>query len=511
MKDQRRKKKATYASTWLITTLLVLAILVVSVAIFMKANDTKGTTSEKVLDHKGSYIIAEEGLDNFRTQINDYMAAQYNRTLQRYNQLSIADRAAFDVEAYVTANVQKYLNEQVGKPIIAKNYDKVDGIQPTTSTLLEQTPNNVEYSLKTTATIGSDTTQLSQIFRIDLDVPKTMVEGKYNVQYVVHASNKIVVQNAANVLGLLANKNPADTTIDGSSCQHEFTGGTYSNKCINDGNMTASPLKIINGQSFEKFLPTFPTKEIKSLEESDYNEEDLYFTKKIAGEKRKARIHYLQDGILTIDTQTLKAFKEDEPFSFTSSEERLHTLDIDGVEAYIQVGDGVQTLRIDELTMTGNAKLHILGNGNLKLFIKSIPSSEGRIIADSANVATYYDGEEALNLSNNFTSSGFIYVKKADASMMLDTYSSNIITGGNKLLINGGKSLTSQLILAPKANIEIMNRTNFKGAIIGESVIVNSSTVTFNKPDDSMEFPIDYAIYGDVKQYLIFSKATKVE
>lgn len=505
MKEQRRTKKKNSAVSWIISILLVLVI-----ATIMKANDTKNTATAPEHTFNGSYIIAEEGLENFRTQLNDYTISQYHQTLERYNNLSLTDRASFDVEAFVTKNVQTYLNEQVGSPIIINNYDKVKGIQPTTTTLLEQTANPLEYTLKTTASIGSDSTKLSQIFRIDLDIPKTMLEGKYSVKYVVHAQDKIVIQNASNILGLLANKNPANTTIDGSSCQHEFDNGSYLNKCINDGNTTASPLKIINSQSFGPFLPSFPSKEIKAIESSNYNDEDLYFIKKVGSEKRKARIHYLQDGSLTIDPQTLNAFKENKPFSFTSSEERLHSLNIDGVEAYIKVGDGVQTLRIDELNMTGNAKLHILGSGSLKLFIKSFPSSEGRIISDSAKLATYYDGSSALNLSKNFTSAGFLYVKNKDASMMLDTYANNIITGGSKLLINGGKSLSSQLILAPKANIELTNRTNFKGAIIGQSVIINSSTATFQKPDETMEFPIEYAQYGEPRQYIIYSKATKV-
>lgn len=510
MKEQRGKKNKKVVSSWLISSLLVIALLVVTFAIFYKTHDNKKDATETVLEHTGSYIVAEEGLKNFRTQITEYMIAQYETTIQRYNNLSLTDRASFNVEALVTSRVQNYLNDLVGQPIVMNNYDKVKGVQPSTSTVLEQTSNSLEYTINTTGSIGTDNTKLKQIFRLDLDVPKTMASGKYSVQYVIHANNKIVVQNAANILGLLANKNPANTTIDGSSCQHEFSGGAYLNKCLNDGNTAASPLKIINNQSFNKFLPSFPTKEIAAIDEGDYNDEDLYFVKKIGSEKRKARIHYLKDGVLTIDSQTLKPFKQNAPFSFSSSEEHLQKLDVDGVEAYIQIGDGVQTLRIDELNMTGNAKLHILGSGNLKLFIKSVASSEGRIIADSANISTYYDGDNALELSKNFTSTGFIYVKKADLSIMMDTYSGNIITGGKRLLIDGGTSLSDQLILAPKAAIALKNRTNFKGAIIGDSVIVDKSTVTFSKPKQSMEFPIEYAIYGDVRQYILFSKAEEL-
>lgn len=508
MKEQHKKNKRM--TNWLIGSILIVALAAVTILIIAKVNNNGNFSADDQVQSKGSYIIAEEGLENFRTQLDIFTRTKYDAILERYNQLTPTDKSSFHVDEIVTTHVQNYLNQQIGTPIISDNYEAVDGAQPTTSTSIEATSNPTEYILKTTATIGADLTTLSQIVRINIDVPKTMVAGKYAVQYVAHANNKIVVQNASNVLGLLANKNPKNISIDGSSCQHEFSGSAYLNKCINDGNTSASNLKIINEQSFKNFLPTFPTKEIKAIEENDYNDEELYFEKEIPKEKKKAKIYYLRDSILTIDADTVESFEEDEPFSFNSSEERLKELDIDGVVAYIDIGDGVQTLRIDELNMTGNAHLHIRGSGDLKLFIKSVTSSEGQIFTDGAEISTYYDGEESLAFSKNFTSAGFIYSKKADLSLMMDTFEGNIISGGEKLSVTGGASTNSKLILLPKGTIELNNRTNFIGAMIGKSIIVNQSTITFAKPAQSMEFPIEYAQYGKVRQYLIFSKPTEL-
>lgn len=500
-----KNKKMT---NWLISSILVLALAATTILIIAKVNDSD--SMEEQAQSKGSYIIAEEGLENFRTQLDSFTRTKYSETLERYNQLTPTDRSSFHVDELVTTYVQNYLMQQIGTPIHSDSYDKIDGAQPATSTTVEATLNPAEFTLKTTATIGADITTLKQIVRIDIDVPKTMMEGKYAVQYVAHANNKIVVQNASNVLGLLANKQPENISVDGSSCQHEFSGSAYINKCINDGNTSASNLKIINEQSFKNFLPTFPTKEIKAIEENDYNDEELYFKKEIPEEKKKAKIYYLKDSILTMDADTIETFEEDKPFSFNSSEERLKKLDIDGVAAYIDIGDGVQTLRIDQLNMTGNAHLHIIGSGDLKLFIKSVTSSEGQIFTDGAKISTYYDGDESLTLSKKFTSAGFIYSKKANLSLMMDTYDGNIISGGKKLSIIGGASLSPQLILLPKGTIELSNRTNFIGAMISKSLIVNQSTITFAKPAQSMEFPIQYALYGEVRQYLIFSKPTEL-
>lgn len=497
-------------TNWLIGCILIIALAAVTILIIAKVNGDNQSSADDSVKSKGSYIIAEEGLENFRTQLDIFTRTKYAETLERYNRLTPTDKSSFHVDEIATTYVQNYLNQQIGTPIISDSYELIDDTQPTTSTSVEATSNPIEYVLTTTATIGADITTLSQIVRINIDVPKTMVASKYAVQYVAHANNKIVVQNASNVLGLLANKRPDNITIDGSSCQHEFSGSAYLNKCINDGNTSASNLKIINEQGFKNFLPTFPTKEIKAIEENDYNDEELSFEKEIPDEKKKAKIYYLRDSVLTIDADTAETFEEDEPFSFNSSEERLKKLDIDGVVAYIDIGDGVQSLRIDELNMTGNAHLHIRGSGDLKLFIKSVTSSEGQIFSDEAQVSTYYDGDEDLALSENFTSVGFIYAKKANLSLMMDTYNGNILSGGKKLTVTGGASPTQQLILLPKGTIELNNRTNFIGAMISKSVIVNQSSVTFSKPAQSMEFPIEYAQYGEVRHYLIFSKPTEL-
>lgn len=517
MEEQPTKNKKQIGP-WLIILLLVCSIIGVITFTLFKANDKTDAVSKEA-EHRGSYLIAEQGLKKFRYQLDAEIISYYKKMMSRYESLMPADRAAFDVERIVTTHMQNYLLEQTKQSQVIKSYDLIDGVQPISTTTVATTKNDVEFLVQSTGTIGGDKTHLQQILRIDLDVPKTMVQDKYDVQYAIHASNKIVVQNASNILGLLANANPLQATIDGSSCQHEFSGGSYLNKCLNDGNTTASSLKIMNGQSFKKFLPSFPSKEISTLDDKGYNDEDLYFTKKVKvtdsdstskkKKTRKVKIHYLKDGELTIDTTTLKKFKEADPFSFTASEEHLKNLSIDGVEAYINIGDGVQTIRLDELSLTGNAKLHFVGNGDVKLFIKSFAETEGQISADSLKLSTYYDGEGSLTFSNNFTSDGFIYAKKADLSLMIDTYKGNIISGGTRVVITGGSSPTAQLILVPKANIELSKRTNFKGAIIAKSAIIDQSTVTYAQPSETLQFPIEYPQYGEVRQYILYSKPIK--
>lgn len=538
MTEQKERKTKKTSKKWIIITLLICGIFLISTLTFLKATDKPEAKSTDI-ENRGSYLIAEQGLEKFRLSLNAITMSVYKETMERYERLSPTDRAAFDVEKIVTVRVQQHLLQQVGQQVVIDNYEIVKGIQPTSNTIVLATPNAQEFIVQTTGAIGGDETKLQQTLRIDLEIPKTVIKDKYSLQYAIHAQNKIVVQNASNILGVLANSNPKKTTIDGSSCQHEFSGDAYLKKCLNDGNTSASHLKIMNGQSFKSFLPSFPTKEITALEESDYNNEELYFEKKIPKDALEPdmdvleetnddisdentdsdkkdeektvtiKIHYLKDGILTIDEEKLKVFKEDAPFNFTSSEEHLNRLDIDGVEAFINIGDGVQTLRIDELNMTGNAKLHFVGNGDVKLFIKDFTSSEGQILTNGAKISTYYDGTAPLNLSNNFTSAGFIYVKNADLSLMMDTYQENIISGGSRVVINGGASPSAQLLLAPKASIELANRTHFKGAIIGQSVIVSDSAVTYAKPDKSMSFPIEYPQYGDVRQTIIYSKPEK--
>ncbi|GEK34399.1 hypothetical protein [Kurthia sibirica] len=509
-------KKKNRRSAFMIPLVLVFAILVVATTVLFKIQSPAKELTKQPKEQQ-SAMIAEAGLQTMAAQITTYADVVYKELLARYNQLTPTDKANFDVQKMAEAQVIERLQKLKNKSIVIDDYDKVTTQQPTSTTMVLSTEQANRFTLLAIGKVGSEKTTLKQSFNVNFNIASTTIASKYEVLYAIHTANKTIVQNASNILGLLAAANTSRIYIDGSSCQHAFTGSTYLNKCVNDGNTNASDLKIQNTQNFDQSLPNFPKKEIKTLDETNYNNEQLFYKKKRPKkdpndekEKKKyEKIFFLQDGVMTIDSTTEKKFTQEKPFSFTSSEERLQSLNIDQINAYINIGDGVQTLRIDNVTLSNDAKLHIIGNGQLKLFIKNIRSSDGQIIARDSKVSTYIDGTEPILFSPTFKSAGFLYNNRADLTMNLHNYDGNILSGGKKVAITGGSSPIKQLLLAPKATVELTNRTNFIGAIISRSAVITQSSVTFAQPKTAVNFPLSYKEYGLVRSMIQFDTIEK--
>ena len=506
MTKKRSKNKSAFAKTWLLpSVLLVITLLITSMIVYkiIDSNDSSAASRDEV-DNKVT-SLAKQSLATYRKNVEQYATEKYKANLERFNQLSPTEKAAFDVEKITNSQVNASIQKQIGHTIMDDSFKKTNGLQPITKTTIQFHSNQDRYEVVSTATIGEKKSTVKQQFKVDFKVDQKFISDFYRPQYVAHAANRIAIQNASNVLGLLASGQVKNISIDGSSCQHELMDGAYLNECLNDGNTTASNSKIMNDLSFQKFLPSFPTKDIKALVEAGINEEKLFFKKKIKGQKKKVKIYYLKDGQLTVDHLTKEKFTENNPFQFSTEETHLSSLAIDGEEAYIDTGDQTQTIRIDRLSLTGNAKLHFVGTGKVQLFVNSFSATDGSIIADGTKLATFYDSKAPVTFSKNFKSDGFIYLKNADATLMMDTYKGNIISGGKHLIIDGGSSPLSQLIVLPKGNLELTNRTNFKGTMIANAIVINQSSVTFAKPDELLRFPIQYPVYQEVRQYVLYS------
>lgn len=490
-------------------TVLLLSLLIISGFILNKVVEGRQGDIPVSASSKGSHLVAKEGLEKERLHLKKQMAQIYEDVYTRYERLSPSEKAAFDIQKVSLYQIRKQFDAQIDLPKTWENAQQVNGIQSTVTTMLKKEKPSNHYTIEVTGQIGGEQTKLKQSFELDLDVPTTMKQSQYKPPYAIHATHKIVVQNASKVWGLLASKDPRNITIDGSSCQYELVGQNYLNECHNDGTAKTSDLKIWNEQSFKNFLPTFPTKEIELLDEQPYNEEEQYITKVIKNpdpekKDKKIKYYYLQNSVLTVTDQTKKAFSSETPYQFTSSEERLQQLTLDGIDAYIDIGDGVQTLRLDTLNLMNGATLNVVGSGTLKLFIQEMGESEGEIVAEEAKVATYFDGDVALQFSKNFKSSGFIYVKKADLTLEITSYKENILSGGKQVIVNGGTAKNGRLLLAPKANIEITEGTNFKGSIIGRSVVINASNIQYEQPKKDVKIPITYAQYEQPKHFALY-------
>lgn len=492
-------------------SLFALVLLICAVA-FAAIEQTNAKDQAKKIqsEQTSSKMIAKAGLETAKQQYDEVIKQAYDETIARYNQLSSTDQKGFEVDAVFYARAHQLLRPFIGKEQTSTDYNIVRGNAPSTTTLLSQNKDE-SYKLQTTATVGKYETTVSQKFQLELKVPVTKTNKIYNYQYAIHATEQVVAKNGSKIVGNVASTHTKDIQIDASSCQYLQDTNGYYDTCYNDGNTDASPLKMRNAQSFNTYLPTFPSKDVETFDALPITEDEQYLpipkedlykeveeedgtirkVKKTDEELEPLKVYYVQDGALTMDSKTESAFTTTKPYRFSESEVHFSTIIIDGINATIDIGDGDQVVRVDSLSLLNGATLTVKGSGTLKLFIKNYTDTAGQIVSDTASIETYIDGKQPIEFDSNFTSPGLLYVKSADLTLPGDGgFKGNIITGADKLTFTGGENTFSQLILAPKATIVLKNDVVFHGAMIAKNVLLDRATLIFSTPDEAVPIPL---------------------
>lgn len=488
---------------------LVLLVCAVTFAAIEQTN-AKDQAKKIQAEQTSSKTIAKAGLETAKKQYEKMIQRAYDETMTRYDQLSSTDQKGFEVDRIFYARAHELLKSSIGKEQISTDYNIVRGNEPTTSTLLSKNKED-RYTLETTAKVGNNETTISQSFDLELKVPVTKTNKIYNYQYAVHATKQVVAKNGSKIVGNVASTHTKDIQVDASSCQYVQDKNGYYNTCYNDGNTDASPLKMRNAQSFNTYLPTFPSKDLEAFDSLPITtdeqylpipKEDLYKeveekdgtirkVKKTDEELEPLKIYYVQDGALIMDSTTESAFTTSKPYRFNDSEVHFSSIVTDGIDATIDIGDGDQVIRVDSLSLLNGATLTVQGSGTLKLFIKDYTDTSGQIVADQAAVETYIDGKQALEFDAGFTSPGLLYVKSANITLPGDGgFQGNIITGAEKLTFSGGENTFNQLILAPKATVVLKDDVVFHGSMIAKNVLLDEATLIFSTPDEAIPIPL---------------------
>jgi Flp pilus assembly protein TadG len=519
-------KKSSLALLMAATALVICAIAF----FFIEQSNAKEQANNMKKLETSAENIAKAGLKTTRAELDTLVKQAYNDTMARYDQLSATDKKGFEVDRLFYGRAENLLNARTGETIVANDYDMTQGEQPQTETVLHHVSGE-QYRLETTATIGDTKTTVAQDYTLSLKVPVTKANSIYNYQYAIHATGDIAVVKGSKVVGNLATAKTSNITVDSASCQYVQRNGGYYDECYNDGNTDASPLKMRNAQSFKTYLPSFPKKDLQAFNALPVSTENLYLpipkkdqykeveeddgtirrVKKTDAELEPLKKYYYKDGVLTMNSVTQKMFSADKPFSFNESEVHINAMNIDGINAVIDIGDTDQVVRVDTLSLTNGATLSVRGAGSLKLYVKNFAATAGTILtADDAAVETYIDGKSDVTFDEQFKAPGLLYVRNAHVTLPADGgFEGNIITGAKRLTINGGENNTSQLILAPKALVSFKNDTVFHGAVIAKKVYVEQSTLIFTKPEDQIPIPLAVEQFDEPIQLIALGVFTK--
>lgn len=507
------------------------ALVICAIAFFFieQSNAKEQATNAKKLDTSAENI-AKAGLKTTRAELDTLVKQAYSDTMARYDQLSATDKKGFEVDNMFYGRAESFLNARTGKKIVATDYEPIQGEKPQTETVLHHVSGE-QYRLETTAMIGDKETTVTQDYTLSLKVPVSKTNSIYNYQYAIHATGDIAVVKGSKVVGNLATAKTSDITVDNASCQYVQSNGGYYDECYNDGNTDASPLKMRNAQSFKTYLPSFPKKDLQAFNDLEVSTKNLYLpipkkdrykdieeedgtirrVKKTDAELEPLKKYYYKDGVLTMNSVTQKMFSDAKPFGFSESEVHVKAINIDGINAIIDIGDTDQVVRVENVSLTNGATLTVRGAGSLKLYVKNFTSTAGKIVAeDDASIETYLDGKADVTFDNQFKAPGLLYVRKANITLPAGGgFEGNIITGAKRLTFNGGENETAQLVLAPKALVSFKNDTVFHGAVIAKNVYVEQSTLLFTTPDDQIPIPLAVEQFDDPIQLVALGQFTK--
>lgn len=160
----------------------------------------------------------------------------------------------------------------------------------------------------------------------------------------------------------------------------------------------------------------------------------------------------------------------------------------------IDVGDKDRIIVVNHLNVE-NGVIRISGTGNLTLMVKSsISMGSGSKVNSTGNtkrLRIFLDNKSkipnVLNLSGSQKIYGSLYAKNTNIQISAGGgFQGNILTGGNKVEINGGGSALYTMINAPDADVVLANSGTVRGTVLGKSLTMSGSAIV-----EYGEFDID--------------------
>jgi len=149
-------------------------------------------------------------------------------------------------------------------------------------------------------------------------------------------------------------------------------------------------------------------------------------------------------------------------------------------ELNIYVGSGTRIIRADELSVTGDGKMNIIGSGKLILYVNKFVMDGGASInrnGSESQLHMYYSGTGKLSLGGNTKFRGSVYAKDAPIDITNSGgITGHIITGGSEVKITGDATAHVRVLYAPNAAVRLEGSGKVRGSLIGKTVHMSGGT-----------------------------------
>lgn len=165
----------------------------------------------------------------------------------------------------------------------------------------------------------------------------------------------------------------------------------------------------------------------------------------------------------------------------------------------INTGNKDVNIYVDKLDIT-QGHIKITGTGKLNILVKDSVNIKGSFNnnGNPGQATIYYQGASSVMFSNETSLYGSFYTNTADLTLTGGAaLKGNIYSGGKNITISGGVPTNGQYIIAPNADLKLLEGGKVTGTVVAKSIYANGGT-SINYGASVIPLPV---IPGDTPKY----------
>ena len=482
-----------------VTILLTFFVAVTGISLLtITANAKKTTLNER--DDQAFFYYAEAGLNLEKatltevfSQIDQEIIDSFEKLATYEDQVALLSGYGNDFATYYYSEInnkfcEKYnelfsphvtkclSNRYTGSFELTKQFEEI----PVVNTEVELECKNSTCSIKLTGT-GFFNSTPSKNRKVVQNI-EINAKPYFNSELSFEGSGNSSGGNGSGTGGN-TNLNPIKdyTAITNGSIALSGSGTIYGNAGTIRGKITSSGGAKVTGSRVEglninnnltnplqQFLPEFPDAKI-SYGSTIPLPSDVEYA---ASEWNKTMI--IKNGGFYSDTwmtknYTLKLENDTRFNTFKMDQDNVLTIDVGSKEI---------NLFIDDLNIQ-QGHIKIIGTGKLNIYANKITKVKGTINnngdPNSLNIYHYGFAQNGLSFSNDTQIFGSFYTKNITLTGGAGFYG-NFYSGGNKVEISGGVPSSGQWLVAPNAQLNLLQGGNITGTVLTNTIYMDGGT-----------------------------------
>jgi len=467
--------------------LVILAIALLSVLgimlLTLTANSLKISTSER--DDQSVFYIAEGGLNNTKSKVEQLAKITYDQNRKHFNKLPLDKRKPekfkLDFIDEFEGGLKKIFKENTQSTYTATvTFDEQFKEKPIANvTIVQENTEPLQYKITSVGYIGKKTRTVAQTITINLG-SGTETGPAFSNAAAIHAIENIGLGGGKFNGDVVSESGNIDITQDDTKITGKI--GTTSDK-FSKPDWVNITNEIIGHVAFpENILPPFPDNQFTSLSTRPYTK-SIQVT--IGGEQKQLSLDNNSikiDGDINInDTPNFSGILP------VSQDMYVKTLMVDSDNTLtIDVGNSDKNLFIDNFDFP-QGHLNIMGSGKLTLYIKNAFDLKGNSsmnnTGDIGRLSVYYAGTSSMDFTGDTNTKASIYAKSANIKIDgSGSVQGNINAGGSNITIEGGSYNHNLYIYAPKAEVLLGGSGTVIGGIMAHTVKTSGDPAVTYKP-----------------------------